>query len=217
MRRGGLRITILLAGAALPFLLATTAAVGAPALPGVPVTVPTVTAPSVTVPAAPAGPTVTVPTIPTVTVPSVPVPQLPTMTVPTIPTVTVPPVPTVTVPTLPTTDVAPSKLGAAGTVAGTEPAAPTDASSTTSSGTATDRSPASTGTDAARTTATRARPAAHRPPTLLGATRQAAAPFALPLAAMLLLAAWMVVRGMHDRRDVRLAAAPVADRWIGFR
>jgi hypothetical protein len=34
---------------------------------------------------------------------------------------------------------------------------------------------------------------------------------------MLLLAAWMVVRGMHDRRDLRLAAAPVADRWIRFR
>jgi hypothetical protein len=59
--------------------------------------------------------------------------------------------------------------------------------------------------------------AASRPPTLVAAARQAAAPFAVPLGAMLLIAAYVVLRGLLDRRDVRLATAPAEDKWVGFR
>jgi hypothetical protein len=58
---------------------------------------------------------------------------------------------------------------------------------------------------------------ASRPPTLAAAVRQAAAPFAVPLGVMLLIAAYVVLRGLLDRRDVRLATAPAEDRWVGFR
>ena len=58
---------------------------------------------------------------------------------------------------------------------------------------------------------------ASRPPSLAAAARQATAPFAVPLGAMLLIAAFVVLRGLLDRGDARLASAPVQDRWVGFR
>lgn len=53
-------------------------------------------------------------------------------------------------------------------------------------------------------------------PSLAAATRQAAAPFAVPLGAMVLIAAYVVGRGTLDRRDARLRTADADDRWIGF-
>src|SRR4051812_4955460 len=194
------RAPLLLAANAVPLFVASTARAAQLPVSTPQVTVPVVTVPVVTVPTVPVTiPTVTVPSIPTVTVPV----TIPTVTVPTIPTVTVPVVtaPTVTVaPATPSTSVAPSVV------------APTAA-------------PPTTATPVWRSTSARVRDGAPvvtpvgatQPPTLAAAARKAATPFALPLGVMLVIAAYVVLRGLLDRRDARLASAPVHDRWVRFR
>ena len=128
---------------------------------------------------------------------------------------TIPPVPvTVTVPELPVSLPTVSVPTVAVTVpAMTAPAAPVAVPAAAAP--AVVSTPASPSGDLIPPKTT-ARAVTRRPPTLAAATRQAAAPFAVPLGAMALIAAYVVLRGALDRRDVRLASAHATDRWVGF-
>ena len=187
-RGGSLRALVVIAVAGAPALLAPTAHAASTPISIPQVTTPPVSTPIVTIPSV----DVTVPV--TVTVPEVDV-TVPTVTVPTT-------VPQVQEPARPAT-----------ITAVTPPPAATPASR--------DRSapdvPRAGTENAERVAGPAPDPAVRAAPTLAAAARHATVPFAVPLGAMLLIAAYVVLRGVLDRRDLRLASASTEDPWVGFR
>lgn len=139
---------------------------------------------------------VTVPVVP-VTVP-ITLPVLPT-TIPVLTVPTLPTLPTVTVPATTTPTTAASNSAATPT----PEAEPTTHGGTTSTRAKDSATPRSSAIIIER-------------PGLIAAAGRATSPFAMPLLVMALIVAYLVFRAAFDRRDVRLASAPIEDRWVGF-